>query len=191
MIIEYKKPWTINPDPISYGMNSGKILSFNNSKEFTFHINFELIEGQKDEVSNIVWKEDDELGIQFIRETLLFTYRTSDEDIVQTGVPVPNEKVVDIIFNTDGIYLNKEVIHKYTSKPVFKDTSTINLGGGHSDNIEYKINKLSLHSSTITEVSNIDTNNPTTLGCYNFEQKTEEKVMDLSTHYNLLNRFYL
>ena len=200
MRIKYQEPWCLNPDIISYGMNSGNILTFDNSKTFTFYIEFELTTDKMDYVSNIVWKGNDELGIQIIGDQFEFTFRREDnqEDktigVLKYRMDVGEEKVFKILIDGDGftnrIVVNGNECFTFNDNLIFWNTSTYNFGGGHSDNIEYDINFLIIAKKKFDNIEdiNIDDN---VLGYYDFEKRTEQKVWDKSPHFNLLNRFFL
>ena len=206
MIIKYKEPWCLNPDIISYGMNSGNILSFDESKEYSFYIKFKLIGGKQDPISNIVWKGNDELGIQVSDGELQFTFRHFDDQndksigILKFFVPMDNGTDFEILItgkdDDNFIIVNNQIAHTFKAKLIFLNTSTYNFGGGHSDNIEYDLIDLILakkitHMEDIQELkmgNGIDIN---ILGYYDFNNKTEQKVWDKSPNFNLLNRFYL
>ena len=206
MIIKYKEPWCLNPDIISYGMNSGNILAFDNSNEYSFYIKFDLIGGQQDSIANIVWKGNDELGIQISDDELQFTFRHIDnqEDkkmgVLKFFADMNGETSFEILLSGRGdenhIYINDSLVHSFGGKMIFLPTSTYNFGGGHADNIEYDLNGLVIAKKMfyIDEIralenqTEIDIN---ILGCYDFSKKTEQKVWDKSPHFNLLNRFYL
>jgi hypothetical protein len=206
MIIKYKEPWCLNPDHISYGMNSGNILSFNKSNEYTFYIKFKLIDGKQDEMANIVWKGNDELGIQISDEKLHFTFRHIDnQENKQEGVLKylskldPRNEYEILISGQDDrnfIYINESLVHSFNATLMFNNESTYNFGGGHGDNIEYDISSLILAKKMlyIDDIKELETKNEIDidiLGCYDFNKKTEQKVWDKSPHFNLLNRFYL
>jgi len=203
MRIKYKKPWTINPDPISYDMNSGSILDFNKSETFYFFINFSLPYtteelGKVDKYSNIVWKGNDELGIQLIDKKLIFTFRqASNFKVINLEYDFGKQKDLEVLVTGNNlntvIFINKIQTHVIDSAIVFNNTSTYNFGGGHGDNIEFDINLLSLGTQYLengnTEV--IDPSLTNVLGHYRFDKNTEEKSWDYSPHFNLINRFYL
>jgi hypothetical protein len=206
MIIKYKEPWCLNPDIISYGMNSGNILSFDNSDEYTFYIKFDLIGGQQDSIANVVWKGNDELGIQISDGELHFTFRhIDDQDDKRRGVlkfisKMFHETSFEILISGRGdenfIYINDSIVHTFRGEMIFLSDSTYNFGGGHADNIEYDLNGLAIAKKMyyIDEIRALETQNEVDiniLGCYDFNRKTEQKVWDKSPHFNLLNRFYL
>jgi hypothetical protein len=206
MIIKYKEPWCLNPDHISYGMNSGDILSFDKSDEYSFYIKFNLIGGQQDPVSNIVWKGNDELGIQICDNQLQFTFRhVDDQNDKQKGIlkffsEMKDEKSFHILISGKGnqnfIYINDSLVHSFFGNMIFLSTSSYNFGGGHGDNIEYDLSELIIAKKMyyIDEIRDIENKNEidiNILGYYDFNKKTEQKVWDKSSHFNLLNRFYL
>ena len=206
MIIKYKEPWCLNPDIISYGMNSGNILAFDNSDEYSFYLKFDLIGGQQDSISNIVWKGNDELGIQISNNQLQFTFRhIDDQEDKQKGVlkffaEMNNEMSFEILISGRGtenfIYINDSLVHSFSGKMIFLSNSTYNFGGGHADNIEYDLNALVIAKKMyyIDEIRAMENQNEidiNILGCYDFNRKTEQKVWDKSPNFNLLNRFYL
>jgi len=206
MIIKYKEPWCLNPDIISYGMNSGNILAFDNSNEYTFYIKFDLIGGIQDSISNIVWKGNDELGIQIIGNRLVFTFRhIDDQEDKQKGVlkyfsEINDDTSFEILIsgrdNENFIYINDSLVHTFRGNMIFLPTSTYNFGGGHADNIEYDLTELVIAKKMyyIDEIRGLENENQINiniLGCYDFNKKTEQKVWDKSQHFNLLNRFYL
>lgn len=200
MRINFQEPWCLNPDVISYGMNSGNILSFDNSKTFTFYIEFELTTDKMDYVSNIVWKGNDELGIQIIGNQFEFTFRSEDNQndktigLIKYRMDLGDEKVFKILIEGDcgvnKIVVNGKECFTFNSDLVFWNTSTYNFGGGHSDNIEYDINLLIIAKKKIIDLNQIVIDNDI-LGYYDFEKRTEQKVWDKSPHFNLLNRFFL
>lgn len=206
MIIKYKEPWCLNPDIISYGMNSGNILAFDNSDEYSFYIKFNLIGGQQDSISNVVWKGNDELGIQIIDNRLSFTFRhIDDHEDKQKGVlkffsEMYDETSFEILISGKGVenfvYINDSLVHSFGGKMIFLSNSTYNFGGGHADNIEYDLNSLVIakkmyYIDEMRDVENKSEIDINILGCYDFSKKTEQKVWDKSPHFNLLNRFYL
>lgn len=206
MIIKYKEPWCLNPDIISYGMNSGDILSFDNSDEYSFYIKFDLIGGQQDSIANIVWKGNDELGIQISNNKLQFTFRRIDDQnnkqkgILKFFAEMNDETSFEILISGQNgqnfIYINDSLVHSFGGKMIFLSDSTYNFGGGHSDNIEYDLNTLVIAKKMyfISEMRDLETQNEidiNILACYDFNRKTEQKVWDKSPHFNLLNRFYL
>jgi hypothetical protein len=206
MIIKYKEPWCLNPDIISYGMNSGNILAFDNSNEYSFYIKFDLIGGPQDSISNIVWKGNDELGIQISDNQLQFTFRHIDnQNDKQNGIlkffaEMNNETSFEILVSgKDGenfIYINDSLVHSFGGKMIFSPGCSYNFGGGHADNIEYDLNELVIAKKMyyIDEIRALKSENEidiNILGCYDFNRKTEQKVWDMSSHFNLLNRFYL
>lgn len=206
MIIKYKEPWCLNPDIISYGMNSGNILAFDNSNEYAFYIKFDLIGGIQDSVSNIVWKGNDELGIQICDDQLQFTFRhVDDQEDKEKGVlkfyaEMKGETSFEILLsgrdNENFIYINDSLVHSFMGNMIFLPTSTYNFGGGHADNIEYDLTGLVIAKKMyyIDEIRALESENEidiNILGCYDFNRKTEQKVWDRSPHFNLLNRFYL
>ena len=206
MIIKYKEPWCLNPDVISYGMNKGNILSFDGSTQYSFYIKFKLIGGQQDSIANIVWKGNDELGIQISDGYLHFTFRNTDnQDDKSVGLlkfmtAINDETDFEILVsgNNDDNYIvvNGSLVHIFKSKLIFLNTSTYNFGGGHYDNIEYEIEELLLskkllYMEDIDELKNGGEINSDILGFYDFNKITEQKVWDKSPNFNLLNRFYL
>lgn len=206
MIIKYKEPWCLNADIISYGMNSGNVLSFDNSNEYSFYIKFNLTGGQQDSISNIVWKGNDELGIQICDNQLQFTFRhVDDQEDKQKGIlkffaEMNDETSFEVLINGIGdenfIYINDSLVHSFNGKMIFLPSSSYNFGGGHADNIEYDLNALVIAKKMyfIDEMRELENQNEidiNILGCYDFNRKTEQKVWDKSQHFNLLNRFYL
>jgi hypothetical protein len=206
MIIKYKEPWCLNPDIISYGMNSGNILAFDNSNEYSFYIKFDLIGGLQDSISNIVWKGNDELGIQISNDQLQFTFRHIDnQEDKQKGIlkffaEINNETSFEILISGKGdenfIYINDSLVRSFGGKMIFTPNSSYNFGGGHNDNIEYDLTELVIAKKMyyIDEIRGLENENQidiNILGCYDFNKKTEQKVWDKSQHFNLLNRFYL
>lgn len=203
MRIKYKQPWTINPDPISYQVNSGDILSFNNSETFFFYIDFNLpfldrSTGKVDEYSNIVWKGNDELGIQLVDNKLVFTVRIKENsEIVNKEYELTTDNKYKILITGNShhthIYINDIKEFEIVGDTTFTNNSTYNFGGGHGDNIEYDLNFLSLGTVFLedNDTTIIDPTLPNVLGYYTFDRVTEEKVWDHSCHFNLLNRFYL
>lgn len=214
MIIKYKEPWCLNPDIISYGMNKGRILSFNDSREYTFNIKFSLIEGApKDDLSNIVWKGNDELGIQLFEDRensqniLSFTFRNEDDQenkekgvikfFVNTPIDILDYDITISGLNGENIIcVNGEIKHNFNSDLIFIDHSSYNFGGGHADNIEYDIKFLMLSKKYYApDDLKIKLKNKfitdDVMGWYDFEKRTDQKVWDHSEYFNLLNRFYL
>jgi hypothetical protein len=187
-------------------MNSGNILAFDNSNEYTFYIKFDLIGGIQDSISNIVWKGNDELGIQIIGNRLVFTFRhIDDQEDKQKGVlkyfsEINDDTSFEILIsgrdNENFIYINDSLVHTFRGNMIFLPTSTYNFGGGHADNIEYDLTELVIAKKMyyIDEIRGLENENQINiniLGCYDFNKKTEQKVWDKSQHFNLLNRFYL
>lgn len=214
MRIKYKEPWCLNPDIISYGMNKGKILSFDESDSYTLHIRFSIIkDAERDELSNIVWKGNDELGIQlFVDEVenqnvFTFTFRNEDDQenkqkgILKFFVNTPID-ILDYQITVCGdggmnyIYVNGKLEHEFGGKLIFIDHSSYNFGGGHGDNIEYDINFLVISKKHYTDQeirTSISNENITedVMGWYDFQKRTEQKVWDKSDYFNLINRFFL
>jgi hypothetical protein len=187
-------------------MNSGNILAFDNSNEYAFYIKFDLIGGIQDSVSNIVWKGNDELGIQICDDQLQFTFRhVDDQEDKEKGVlkfyaEMKGETSFEILLsgrdNENFIYINDSLVHSFMGNMIFLPTSTYNFGGGHADNIEYDLTGLVIAKKMyyIDEIRALESENEidiNILGCYDFNRKTEQKVWDRSPHFNLLNRFYL
>lgn len=208
MRIEYKKPWTLNPDPISYQINSGNILTFNNSKRFFFFIDFSLpyvdrSSGKVDTYSNIVWKGNDELGIQLVEDEIVFTFRVNQDSseenlgVINKSITLEKDKNYTILVTGNeavtDIYVNNKKEFIIPHALMFTENSTYNFGGGHGDNIEYDINFLTLGTSYLESenISIVDPTLPNVLGYYAFEKNTLEKSWDDSCHFNLINRFYL
>jgi hypothetical protein len=104
-------------------MNSGNILAFDNSNEYTFYIKFDLIGGIQDSVSNIVWKGNDELGIQICDDQLQFTFRhVDDQEDKEKGVlkfyaEMKGETSFEILLsgrdNENFIYINDSLVHSF------------------------------------------------------------------------------
>ncbi len=206
MIIKYKEPWCLNPDIISYGMNKGNILSFDGSKEYSFYIKFKLTGGEQDSMANIVWKGNDELGIQICDGILTFTFRQFDDQndkgngILKFVSPINNETDFEILisgaYDNNFVVVNGMLIHHFKANLIFLNDSTYNFGGGHYHNIEYEIEglllaKKQLYIDDIQILSEGGDISDDILGYYDFNKITEQKVWDRSPNFNLLNRFYL